>query len=182
MAKVWRKVCGEHLTPTSPAFFPYLRTFQYTVLEEIPRPSPVTVGAFSSLLPLCHQTPIPPQNPGFDHHHSPKPHPDPDFGSFLNIRLCRPAVLSALNHPSPIFIWKPEEWPLKTRIKRWDGVASLFVVGSREDGRGTWIVHGPCRRAGIDYVQYASCPAGNSTIHQLSPTSWGVYFSLSLRA
>jgi len=35
-----------------------------------------------------HKTPFSRLSHPFSHHHSPKPHPDPDFGSFLNIRLC----------------------------------------------------------------------------------------------
>jgi len=31
----------------------------------------------------------------FHDHYFPKPRPDPDFGPFLNIRLCKPAVLRA---------------------------------------------------------------------------------------
>jgi len=35
-----------------------------------------------------------------------------------------------------MFIWKPEEWALKTGLKRWDGVASLIGVGSSEMKEG----------------------------------------------
>lgn len=36
----------------------------------------------------------------FEHRHSSKAHSDPDFGPFLNMRLCRLAVRRPYNHPS----------------------------------------------------------------------------------
>jgi len=79
---------------------------------------------------------------GFALHHSPKPHPAPDFGSFLNIELSNGHVLRPQNEPTPMFICKSEKSPLKTRIKRWDAMASLVAMrhttfrGARGDPPG----------------------------------------------
>lgn len=60
-----------------------------------------------------------------------EPHPDPDFGPFLNIALCHPAVLRAQNHPTRMLICKSEKSALTTGLGWWDSGASGFVMCSK---------------------------------------------------